>query len=30
VATLQEGDTIESPLLPGFRCPAAHLFASVD
>jgi hypothetical protein len=30
VATLHEDDTIESPLLTGFRCPVARLFSSVD
>ncbi|MGH2352998.1 MAG: Uma2 family endonuclease [Chloroflexota bacterium] len=28
VATLHERDTLESPLLPGFACPVAQLFAS--
>jgi Uma2 family endonuclease len=29
VATLVEGDTLESPLLPGFACPVARLFSGV-
>ena len=30
VATLREGDTLTSPLLPGFACPTASLFAGAD
>jgi Uma2 family endonuclease len=29
MATLLEGDTLESPLLPGFSCPVAQLFAGL-
>lgn len=29
-ATLLAGDVLESPLLPGFRCPVERLFAGLD
>jgi Uma2 family endonuclease len=29
VATLYASDTLESPLLPGFSCPVARLFADL-
>ncbi len=30
VGTLLETDVLESPLLPGFRCPIARLFQDID